>query len=198
VSGTAPRRFRTQAARAFPQLATRPEPRLRRWPRPNLDAAHPDPTWTPLTPTQPGRRSYWKNSSAAMWRRHCAPQMTSTRLQGQRERARESTREHSLTHTNDQARKPPSSSRPEQPTTSPTTRAQNSHTTSWDLTADGLSLDTVLPEQLAAPFAVPFACRCGPFEVSRPTNSREHERTRSREAQRFGGFRPYSPLFAIL
>jgi hypothetical protein len=45
------------------------------------------------------------------------------------------------------------------------------------------------------PFAVPFRSPCGPFAVSRPTNSREHERTQSREAQRFRGC---SPVFAGL
>ena len=45
------------------------------------------------------------------------------------------------------------------------------------------------------PFAVPFGARCGLFAVSRPTNSREHERTRSPDVQRFRG---YSPVFAAV
>jgi hypothetical protein len=48
---------------------------------------------------------------------------------------------------------------------------------------------------LCGPFAVPFRARCGPFAVSRPTNSREHKRTRSPDVQRFRG---YSPVFAAV
>jgi hypothetical protein len=45
------------------------------------------------------------------------------------------------------------------------------------------------------PLAVPFRSPCGPFAVSRPTNSREHERTRAPDVQRFRG---YSPVFAAV
>jgi hypothetical protein len=45
------------------------------------------------------------------------------------------------------------------------------------------------------PFAVPFGARCGPFAVSRPTNSSEHKRTHSPDVQRFRG---YSPVFAAV
>jgi len=45
------------------------------------------------------------------------------------------------------------------------------------------------------PVPVPFGARCGLFAVSRPTNSREHERTRSRDAQRVRG---YSRVFAAV
>jgi hypothetical protein len=37
------------------------------------------------------------------------------------------------------------------------------------------------------PFAVPFRARYGPFAVSRPPNSREHKRTRSRDAPASSG-----------
>jgi hypothetical protein len=47
----------------------------------------------------------------------------------------------------------------------------------------------------SGPFAVPFRPPCGPFAVSRPTNSREHERTRSPDAHRFRGF---SRVFAAV
>lgn len=45
------------------------------------------------------------------------------------------------------------------------------------------------------PFAVRFCSPCGPFAVSRPTNSREHERTRSRQTQRL---RRFSRVFAAV
>jgi hypothetical protein len=51
------------------------------------------------------------------------------------------------------------------------------------------------PTNGCGPFAVPFGARCGPFAVFRPTNSREHERTRSPDVQRFRG---YSPVFAAV
>jgi hypothetical protein len=45
------------------------------------------------------------------------------------------------------------------------------------------------------PFAVRFRARCGPFAVSKPTNSRELERTRSRQTQRL---RRFSRVFAAV
>lgn len=43
-------------------------------------------------------------------------------------------------------------------------------------------------------FARPAVCLWSPDQ----TNSREHERTQSREAQRFGDVRPFSLAFAVL
>jgi hypothetical protein len=60
---------------------------------------------------------------------------------------------------------------------------------------EGSTRVTALEPGGCGPFAVSFRVSCGPFAVPRPTNSREHERIPSREAQRLRGF---SPIFAAV